>query len=211
MSACCDHDHRHDQPDATGAYRRVLWVVLAINAAMFAGETVAGHWGRSVSLQADALDFLADAATYAITLLALAHGARWRARAALLKGAAMGAFSLWVIGSTVAGLILGNLPHAGVMGGVGLLALAANVTSAALLFRFRGGDANMESVWLCSRNDAIANIAVIAAASGVWATHTGWPDLLVAAIIAGLAGSASVRVLRRALGELRQVSPAPAE
>jgi len=207
--SCCSGP---EEKDLTETYRKVLWVVMGINAVMFVAETVAGHWGRSVSLQADALDFFGDAATYGITLLALAHGPRWRSGAALVKGAALGLFALWVSGSTVYHLIQGTLPSAGIMGGVGVVALTANVACAMLLFRFRDGDANMESVWLCSRNDVIANLAVIAAASGVWAAASGWPDLVVAAIIAGLGGSASVRIIRRALGELRQVSvPAAAE
>ncbi len=187
---------------ADGTYRRVLWTVIAINAAMFAVEAAAGLWGRSVALQADALDFLGDTATYAITLMVLGMGIRWRASAAMLKGACMGLFGLWVLAATGYHVIHQSLPSAPLMGGVGTLALAANLVSAVLLFRHRRGDANMRSVWLCSRNDALANIAVIAAAGGVWASASGWPDFAVGAVIAALALSAAVQVLRQARAEL---------
>jgi Co/Zn/Cd efflux system component len=186
-----------------GAYRRALWAVLAINAAMFVAEMTAGVWGKSVALQADALDFLGDSATYAMTLMVLGMSIRWRAGSAIIKGLAMGGFGFWVLGMTVYHWLQGSLPSAAIMGSVGTLALAANLTSAVLLFRHREGDSNMRSVWLCTRNDAIANIAVIAAASGVWASGTGWPDLAVGAVIAILALSSSVAVVRQARGELR--------
>lgn len=187
----------------TTAYRRALGAALAINIAMFLVEMTAGVWGKSVALQADAVDFLGDSATYAITLLVLGMSVRWRAGSAVLKGLAMGGFGLWVIGVSVYHLLKGSLPSAAIMGSTGLLALAANLASAAILYRHRFGDSNMRSVWLCTRNDAIANIAVIAAASGVWASATGWPDLAVGAVIAALALTSSVAVLRQARGELR--------
>ena len=187
------------------ATRRALWVVLAINAAMFVTEMIAGVWGQSVALQADALDFLGDSATYAITLIVLGMSLRWRAGAAMIKGLAMGGFGFWVIGMTVYHFIQGSLPSAALMGGIGTLALAANVISAVILFRHRKGDSNMRSVWLCTRNDAIANLAVIAAASGVWMAATGWPDLAVGAVIAVLALSSSIAVLRQARDELRDL------
>lgn len=186
-----------------GAFRRVLWTVLVLNAAMFVIEGGAGLGARSVSLQADALDFLGDSASYAISLFVLVRGARWRTGAALLKGAAMGLFGLWVIGTTAWRLVVGGVPNPVVMSGVGLLALAVNVFCAALLYRFRGGDANMRSVWLCSRNDALSNIAVVAAASGVFVSGTAWPDLLVAAVMSSLALHASFLVLRHGLAEWR--------
>lgn len=198
MDRCCQ-----PRPAIDARFRRVLWIVLFINAAMFAGELAAGLMARSVALQADALDFLGDAANYAVSLFVLGLSLRWRASAALLKGAAMGVFGLWVIGSTVYHLLVPGAPAAIVMGAVGVVALAANALSAGLLFAFRGGDANMRSVWLCSRNDAIGNLAVIAAASGVFATGSAWPDLLVAAVMATLALTASIKVIGLARGELR--------
>jgi len=194
-----------DAASDTAAYRRVLWTVLAINGAMFAAETAAGWWGRWVALQADALDFLGDATTYALTLFVLGMGLRWRALAAALKGASMGAFGFRVLGVTVYHAFGGNLPDASIMGSVGAMALVANLVSAGLLYRHRTGDANRRSVWLCTRNDVIANLAVIAAGAGVWASGSGWPDLIVGAGIALLALTSSVQVLRQARGELAAV------
>ena len=177
-------------------------MVLVINAAMFVTEMTAGVWGKSVALQADALDFLGDSATYVMTLIVLGMSIRWRAGAAVIKGLSMGGFGFWVMGATLYHWIQGSLPNAAIMGGVGLLALTANILAAAILFRYREGDSNMRSVWLCSRNDAIANIAVIAAAGGVGASGTGWPDLAVGALIASLALASAFSVVRQARGEL---------
>ena len=202
-----------DTAEAPATYRRVLWVVLGINAAMFLVEISAGLAARSVSLQADALDFLGDAFNYGISLFVLGLSLRWRAAAALLKGAFMGLFGLWVIGATIYNAVFATLPGALVMGSVGLAALAANVGSAVLLFRYRDGDANMRSVWLCTRNDAIGNVAVMLAAGGVVATGSGWPDVAVAAVMATLALTACRLVLKQAVGELRQAAaghPVPA-
>ncbi|MCH7937424.1 MAG: cation transporter [Proteobacteria bacterium] len=201
MSTCCGTPA--DDTPVLKVYRRVLWAVLAVNVTMFAIEMLAGVWGKSVALQADALDFLGDSATYAMTLMVLGMSIRWRAGAAMIKGLAMGGFGFWVIGTMVYHLALGTLPDFAIMGGIGMLALLANTASAGLLYRYRKGDSNMRSVWLCTRNDVIANLAVIAAASGVWASGTGWPDLAVGAVIAALALSSSVTVLRLARGELR--------
>ena len=206
--------HAHEAPGACCApppedllsdagFRRALWVSLALNAGMFVIETGAGLGAGSVSLQADALDFLGDSASYAISLLVLSGPARWRTLSAALKGVAMLCFGLWVIGVTVWSLINQGVPNPVVMGSVGTLALVVNVFCAVLLFRFRGGDANMRSVWLCSRNDAISNIAVILAASGVFATGTNWPDMAVAAVMASLALYASALVLAHARREWR--------
>ncbi len=202
-----------DTAAAPADYRRVLWVVLGINAAMFLIEISAGLVARSVSLQADALDFLGDTFNYGITLFVLGMSLRWRAAAAFLKGAFMGLFGLWVIGATVYNTVFSTVPGALVMGSVGLAALCANVGSAALLFRYREGDSNMRSVWLCSRNDAIGNVAVMLAAGGVFATGTGWPDVAVAAVMATLALTACRHVLKQAAGELREAAgpPAPAK
>lgn len=192
--------------EVTTAYRRALTAALVINATMFIVEMAAGVWGKSVALQADAVDFLGDSATYAITLMVLGMSVHWRAGSAILKGLSMGGFGLWVIGASVYHLLKGSLPNAAIMGSTGMLALVANLTAAAILYRHRFGDSNMRSVWLCTRNDAIANIAVIAAASGVWASATGWPDLAVGAVIAMLALTSSIAVLRQARGELRAVA-----
>ena len=183
--------------------RRVLWLALAINAAMFGVEVVFGLIADSLSLQADALDFFGDAANYAISLALLGRAIRWRARGAAIKGGAMALFGAWVLGAAIYRVFVGGVPDAAIMGAIGLLALFANLVCAVLLFRFRRGDANMRSVWLCSRNDAIANIAVILAALAVAVTGTGWADLGVAVVIASLAASAGISVIRQAHAELR--------
>jgi Co/Zn/Cd efflux system component len=204
MAGCC-HDSAcgiDDAPDPR--FRRALWIVLAINLAMFAVEIVSGLFAHSVSLQADALDFLGDSANYLLTLMVLSMSMRWRSGAALVKGATMGLFGLWVVGQAGWNLYYGTLPGAFVMGSIGFLALAANIASAALLYAFRSGNANMRSVWLCSRNDAIGNIAVMLAAGGVFSLGSAWPDLLVALIMALLALSGSYAIIRQAAGEMRQ-------
>lgn len=183
-------------------WRRVLWIALIINAAMFGVEIVAGVAADSRALQADALDFLGDSANYAISLGVAGMALSWRARAALLKAATMLTFGLWVFGSAVWGFVAGAAPQAETMGLIGALALVSNVVVALMLYRWRTGDANMRSVWICSRNDAVGNLAVMAAALGVFGTGQGWPDLLVAAIMAGLAIWGSVDVFRHARGDL---------
>lgn len=189
-------------------WRRILWAALLINAAMFAVEIVAGVAADSRALQADALDFLGDAANYAISLGVAGMALAWRARAAMVKAVTMLAFGLWVLGAAVSGFISGSAPHAETMGAIGALALAANVVVALMLYRYRTGDANMRSVWICSRNDAIGNVAVMGAALGVFGTGQNWPDLAVAAIMATLAIWGSIEVFRQARGEL--ASPAGA-
>ena len=203
MSAhCCDHIN--SQPRARDqAYRRILWIVLAINVVMFAIELMAGLAARSVSLQADALDFLADAGNYAISLVVLGMTLQWRARAALLKGATMGVFGLWVIGATVWQTLQNTIPGAWTMGGVSIVALVANAIVLGLLWAYRQGDANMRSVWICSQNDVVGNCAVLLAALGVFGTGTGWPDVAVAAVMASLALWGALRVIRQAIKELR--------
>ena len=175
---------------------------------MFLAEIIAGVAAGSASLQADALDFLGDAANYAISLGVAGMALAWRARAALLKGASLGFLGLWVIGSTAWHAYMGTLPSAEVMGVVGLLALLSNAGVALMLYRFRSGDANMRSVWICSRNDAIGNVAVLLAALGVFGTGTGWPDLIVASIMAALGISGGLQIVRQAAGELRAVPAA---
>jgi Co/Zn/Cd efflux system component len=205
MSArCCDHEVKFDGLSA--AYKRALWAVIAINATMFLAEMGAGIFAGSQALKADALDFLGDTATYAITLFVIGMPLIWRARAALLKGLTLGAMGLWVLGSTAYHVLVLGVPQAEVMGAVGFLALAANLTSVLLLLKYRNGDANVRSVWLCSRNDAIGNVAVIVAAGGVWATATAWPDLIVAGIMASLFLWSSAQIVRQAVGELTHVS-----
>jgi Co/Zn/Cd efflux system component len=178
-----------------------------VNGLMFLGEIIAGAAAGSASLQAYALDFLGDAANYAIGLGVAGLGLTWRARAALVKGWGLLALGLWVLGSTVWHLTAGTLPRAEVMGVVGILALLANAGVAVMLFRFRQGDSNMRSVWICSRNDAIGNIAVVAAALGVFGTGTGYPDVVVAAIMAGLGISGGWQIIRQARGELGHGAP----
>jgi Co/Zn/Cd efflux system component len=204
VAGCCNDEHcrapaRLDSP----AWRSALWIALAVNAGMFLAEIIAGVAAGSSSLQADALDFLGDAANYAISLGVSGMALSWRARAALLKGASLAGLGFWVLASTAWHAWAGTLPAAEVMGVVGLLALLTNGGVALMLYRFRGGDANMRSVWICSRNDAIGNLAVLLAALGVFGTGTGWPDVVVAAIMAGLGISGGWQIMRRAYGELR--------
>ena len=204
MSASCCHDCHDDDPQrGNPAYRRVLWIVLAINAVMFAVEIGAGVAAGSASLQADALDFLGDAGNYAISLMVVGMALRYRAMAALAKAATMAVFGLWVLGVTGWHAWHETLPQAFTMGAVGLAALAANAASFGLLWRHRGGDANMRSAWICTRNDVLGNLAVVLAAAGVFGTGTGWPDIAVAAVMAALALQGAAMVLRQAWKELR--------
>ena len=210
--SCCDHDG--SEPRTDERYRRILWAALAVNLAMFLVEIVAGIIAGSVSLRADALDFLADAANYTVALAVVGLGLRWRARAALLKGTVMGLFGLWVAASTVFHAFAATLPRAELMGAIGLLALAANLAVAGLLYRYRAADSQAMSVWLCTRNDCIANIAVMAAGAGVWVSGNPWPDIVVAATIASLGLSSATRIIRQARAELRsepELFDAPAE
>jgi len=184
------------------AYRRVLVIVLAINAVMFSVEVIAGVAAGSASLQADALDFLGDAANYAISLLVVGMALGYRASAALAKGATMGLFGLWVIGTVFWHAVHGTLPSVFTMGTVGVAALLANAASFGLLWAYRQGDANMRSAWICTRNDVLGNLAVLLAALGVFGTGTGWPDVIVATIMAALALQGAVLVIRQAFGEL---------
>ena len=204
---CCDHCDLPDPHRGKAAYRRVLWAVLTINAVMFAAEMGAGLAAGSAALQADALDFLGDAANYGISLFVVGMALRYRAMAALAKGGTMGLFGLWVIGTVVWHATHGTLPSAFTMGAVGFAALAANAAAFGLLWAYRGGDANMHSAWICTRNDVLGNLAVLLAAAGVFGTGTGWPDIIVAAIMAGLALQGAWIVVRQSLGELRQPLP----
>jgi len=209
-TACCQPTPTPSPPtdrEAPG-YRHVLWAALVVNAVMFAVEVVAGTGARSSALHADALDFLADSANYAISLFVLGAMLHERAAAALVKGLSMGAFGLWVVGRAAHHAITGTVPAPEVMGAVGLLALAANAGVAVLLYRYRAGDSNMRSVWLCTRNDMIGNAALLLAASGVLATGRGWPDAAIALGMAALALTSAAQIIRQASGELRHAPTA---
>lgn len=211
MSHCCHDDTCHANAPRDTAYRRVLWAALAINAGMFLVEIVAGLAAGSASLQADALDFMADAGNYGIGLFVVGMALRYRAMAALAKGASMGVFGLWVVGAATWHAISGTLPSAVTMGVVGFGALIANAATLGLLWAYRAGDSNMRSVWLCSRNDLIGNLAIMLATLGVLGTGTGWPDVIVAAVMASLALQGAWAVIRQASGELRAPAAIPAE
>lgn len=200
--SCCDHctdqsDHR------SASYRRVLWIALSINCIMFGFEMLAGLRGGSVFLQADSLDFLGDASNYGISLFVLGSSLAARAYASRLKAAAMLLFAFWILSLAGWHVFSGRAPSVPTMGFVGVCALLANGAVALLLLRYRQGDSNMRSVWLCTRNDVVGNIAVLIAALGVFGTGSGWPDLLVAAIMSTLASTSAVDILRQSSGELR--------
>lgn len=201
---CCDNTCDANVAQ-TARYRKVLWAALAINLAMFFVEVLGGFSSGSVSLMADAIDFFGDAANYAVSLLVLGMSLLWRARAAALKGVTMGAFGLLVLAKALWSFKTGAMPEPYTMGVIGGIALAANASVALMLFAYREGDANKRSVWLCSRNDAIGNIAVVLAAFGVFGSGSAWPDLLVAIIMASLGLSAAVHILKRAVAELASI------
>ena len=204
MTSSCGLDGCGGETDRNDPHwRRVLWVALVVNAGMFLVEMVAGAAADSRALQADALDFLGDAANYAVSLVVVGAALAWRARAALVKSLFMLGFAGWVFVSAITAFVSGTAPDPALMGAIGALALAANVGVALLLYRYRTGDANMRSVWICSRNDAIGNVAVMLAALGVFGTGSAWPDLIVASIMAGLALTGGLQVFRQATTELR--------
>jgi Co/Zn/Cd efflux system component len=209
MAASCCSEPCAPAP-VSPVFRRALWIALVLNAAMFVVELGAGVRADSVSLLADAVDFFGDAANYGLSLGALALAALWRSRVAWLKGATMAAYGVAVLALAGWNALHGAAPEAVTMGAIGALALAVNVGVATMLYAFRDGDANMRSVWLCSRNDAIGNVAVLLAALGVFGTGTMWPDLVVAALMAGLGLSGGVAVVRAARRELRTGAPAAA-
>ncbi|WP_339411050.1 cation diffusion facilitator family transporter [Pseudomonas sp. EA_35y_Pfl2_R5] len=205
---CCNSTSSCDTTRISKRYRTILWIALAVNLGMFGVEIVAGMRAGSVSLLADSLDFLGDAANYGISLWVLGMSLTLRAKASLFKALSMLVFGVGVLIAAIWHLLSGQLPDAPTMGVVGILALLANVGVAALLYAYREGDSNMRSVWLCSRNDALGNIAVLLAALGVFGTGSAWPDLLVASIIAGLAITASYQVMRQARQELTEEAAA---
>lgn len=202
MAGCCEHGAKFDGISAV--YKRRLWIVIVLNAVMFVVEMTAGQLAKSQALQADALDFAGDALTYGISLAVIGASIRARTNAALIKGISLLMMGLWVFGSTVYRVFYVGVPTAEIMGAIGFLALLTNLASVLLLVRYKDGDANVRSVWLCSRNDAIGNVTVMIAALGVWGTTTGWPDLMVATVMAGLFLSSSFQIVRQALEERRE-------
>lgn len=185
-------------------FRRALWFALWVNLAMFVVEGIASFQSGSASLMADAIDFFGDSANYVLSLSVLSMGLLWRGRAALVKGVTMLLFGIAVLARAAWNLQTGVAPEAMTMGVVGAMALVANVSVAMVLYAHRGGDANMRSVWLCSRNDAVSNIAVMLAAIGVFGTGSGWPDLLVAAIMGGLAVSSGFSIISHARSDIAE-------
>lgn len=200
---CCGNN---DFDGTTRGYRQALVAVIVINAAMFVVEILGGALAGSQALKADALDFLGDALTYGLSLWVIGRSLRTRASAALFKGITLALMGFWVLGSTIWQVWVLGVPSAGLMGAIGALALVANLVSVLILLRYRDGDSNVRSVWLCSRNDAIGNVAVIGAAVLVAFTASPWPDLVVAALMAGLFLKSSVSIIRQAMAELRQVA-----
>lgn len=200
---CCDSECQNIQ-NITPKYRKILWIALIINFSMFLVEVLSGFNANSVSLMADAIDFFGDAMNYGISLAVLSMSLMWRARAALFKGLTMGAFGLFVLASAVWALMHGKMPEPYTMGIIGMLALVANVSVAIMLYAYREGDANMQSVWLCSRNDAIGNVAVMLAALGVFGSGSAWPDLIVAVIMASLGISAAIHIIKKARAEMAE-------
>jgi Co/Zn/Cd efflux system component len=198
-----DHGHSHEIDTLTPRYKRILWIALIVNFAMFFVEIASGLAASSVSLLADAVDFLGDGVNYGLSLAALGMASVVGSKVALAKGIAMGLFGIFVLGKAAMQWASGVTPEAATMGAIGVLALCANLFVAALLYQYRTGNANMRSVWLCTRNDAISNLLVIAAAVGVWGTTKGWPDLAVAAVMGGLALWSSQEVIRHSLEELK--------
>lgn len=206
MVACNDCSVASKDQSQNPVFRKVLWIALLVNLAMFFVEIIASHIGDSMSLQADALDFFGDAANYAISLFVLGMALHLRARASVVKGLTMAVFGLWVIGAALYRVFVGSEPEPLIMGSIAVMALIANMSVAVMLYRFREGDSNMQSIWLCSRNDAIGNVAVLIAAVGVTASASRWPDLIVAIVIASLSLSAAYTVLKLAFQEMRVTS-----
>ncbi|HEX2440339.1 MAG TPA: cation transporter [Methylomirabilota bacterium] len=201
MKDCCEI-----RADVPGRQRRVLWVVLAINVAMFLLESISGVLAHSTALLADSADMLGDAIVYGFSLAVIARGPAWQARAALGKGLIMAVFGAAVLGQVIVKLVGGQVPSAEVMGGVGLAALAANGGCLALLWRRRHDDVNMRSAWVCSLNDVVGNAAVLVAGAAVALTGSGWPDIVVGLAIAGMFGGSAfgvIRSARRALDDAR--------
>ncbi|NNF80449.1 MAG: cation transporter [Rhizobiales bacterium] len=206
MGNCCGHSAKFD--GASADFKRRLWAVIFLNASMFVVEMMAGHLAGSQALQADALDFFGDALTYGLSLAVIGAPIKTRAMAALAKGTSLALMGAWILGSTLYQVLMVDVPRADIMGLVGFAALVVNVVSVLLLVAYKDGDANVRSVWLCSRNDAIGNVAVMFAALGVWGTTSGWPDLVVASIMAALFLSSALQILRQAWAEYASSHPA---
>lgn len=210
MPGCCQNDHCASSASASAAraaspaWRRVLWIALLINAAMLGVEVWGGLQAHSASLLADALDFAADAANYGLSLAVLGMALHWRSRAAWIKGASLLTFGVFVLARALWGVWAGQPPQAVTMGAIAIAAMMSNGIVAVLLYAWRDGDANMHSVWLCTRNDVLGNVAVLFAALGVLGTGTRWPDLAVAAVMAALGVSAGWKIMRLARAELRE-------
>ncbi len=202
MSGCHDHCNNNGQSGVSAEYRKVLWICLIANAVMFVVQMIASYAAHSVSLLANSADFFSDAANYGISLYVLDQSLRQRAKASLFKGISLGLVGLWVAFETLHHALQPEMPKPLIMAAISVVALAVNVGCAVLLYKYRGGDSNRESVWICSRNDAIGNIAVMIAAAGVFASSTIWPDIIVAAILGWLAVSGSWRIIRLAKKEL---------
>lgn len=182
-------------------YKKILWIVIFINGGMFFVELIAGFIADSTALKADALDFLGDSVAYIATFMVIGKPLKTRALVALFKGLSLGLMAVFVLGFTLYKVFVFGTPEPFTMGVIGLIALVANIVSVLLLMRYKDGDSNIRSVWLCSRNDAIGNVAVILAGLGVFATGTIWPDIVVAFIIAGLFMHSSVKITIQALEE----------
>lgn len=206
MTSCHDHCNSNEQPSVSVEYRKVLWICLVANAVMFIAQMIASYAAHSVSLLANSADFLSDAANYGISLYVLNLSLRQKAKASLFKGISLGLVGLWVAFETLHHSLQPELPEHLLMVIISIVALAVNVSCAVLLYKYRGGDSNRESVWICSRNDAIGNIAVMIAAAGVFATSTIWPDIIVAAILGWLAISGAIRIIKSAKKELNHVA-----
>lgn len=202
MDACCDQK-AEEIATLRGEHRKVLVVVLTINAVLFVVEATAGVLAHSTALLADSLDMLGDALVYAFSLYVLWRSAEWKATAAIVKGMVMAAFGLGVLAQAIYKLMTGALPSAETMSIVGALVLFGNAVCFVLLFRHRSDDLNMRSTWLCSRNDIIANVSVLLAAAGVKLFASAWPDIIVGAAIASLFLRSAFTVLRESFSELR--------
>ena len=201
MACSCSHEPAPIKPNSK--FRMALWIALWINLSMFLVELVGGAYAHSSALWADSLDFFGDAVNYGISLAVLGASLYWRATVALIKGLTMAAFGLVVMAKVIYAYLLGISPEAITMSIIGAIALLANVITAVILYAFRDGDSNMKSVWLCSRNDAIGNVAVIFAAISVFGTGSLWPDMIVAVIMASLGLTAGYQVVKQALQERR--------
>ncbi|MDM1336309.1 cation transporter [Acinetobacter pseudolwoffii] len=199
MACSCSHEPVPPKPDSK--FRTVLWIALVVNLTLFVVELIGGAYAHSSALWADALDFFGDAVNYGVSLAVIGASLYWRATVALLKGMTMALFGLVIMGKVIYAYLQGIPPEALTMGLIGVLALLANVFTVVILYAFREGDSNMRSVWLCSRNDAIGNAAVILAAVGVFGTGSLWPDIIVAMIMASLGLTAGYQIVKQALAE----------